>query len=94
MPPKLCEFLEVDEPDWVRILEESANVEQAKHIHPVTHLTPMHLAAMAKENTRHNNPVRVGAIQSLLQSDLGAMSVQCHKHGCVVTNFTQLENKL
>jgi hypothetical protein len=103
MPPKLYELLEADEPDWVRILEESTSIEQAKYTHPLTGLTPLHLAVMAKEDTRHTlaTSVRVGAIRSLLQSDLGAASVQCHKHGytplmyaCIVTDMMQLEKEV
>ena len=96
MAPKLFELLEADEPDWVQILVESSDIEQARYIHPLTKLTPLHLAVMAKDTT--NNQARVGAVRSLLQSDLEATRVQCEKHGytplmyaCIATDLNNLE---
>ena len=52
---------------------------------------------MAKEDTR----TRLGATQSLLQSDLASASVHCRKHGytplmyaCIATDLTQLEKEV
>jgi hypothetical protein len=75
VPPRLSELLEVKEPEWVEILEESVNIEQTRYVHPKTSLTPLHLAIMVKDT--ENNGAWVAAIWSLLQSDLHGTEVQC-----------------
>lgn len=78
MPPRLFELLEEETPDWVEILEASTLIEEAKYVDPLTNLTPLHLAIMAKKTS---NGARIGAIRSLLQSNLTATEVICHEMG-------------
>jgi ankyrin repeat protein len=91
-PPRLFKLLEAEEPEWVEILEESVNIEQARYVHPKTSLTPLHLAIMAKDT--ENNGARVAAIRSLLQSDLHGTEVQCGELGYTPLMYACIANDL
>jgi hypothetical protein len=97
MPPRLFELLEAEKPQWVEIMEASCDVDCASYIHPVSCLTPLHLAVMARDPT--HNKARLGVIRSLLLSSIKPTEIKCQKHGytplayaCITSTMEDLED--
>jgi hypothetical protein len=97
MPPRLFELLEAEPPQWVEILEASCDIDAVSYVHPVSSLTALHLAVMARDPA--HSRARLGVIRSLLLSSLKPTEVKCEKHGytplayaCVATTIGDLEH--
>lgn len=102
MPPKLFELLQEDEPKWIEVLEASTSIEDAQYVDEETQLTPLHLAVQATNNlTSSTKESRIGAVRSLLESNLTSTEVKCASKGwtplmyaCVTVDLDSLEDNV
>lgn len=97
MPARIFELLQAQQPQWLEILELSCDIDAANYIHPVSSLTALHLAVMARDPA--NSKARLGVIRSLLLSSLKPTEIRCEKHGftplayaCMATTMEDLED--